>query len=342
MAAYTEMAGSRLMGGHSEEALAWADKALALGRELELPNMLAKALDYRGLARCDLGDLDGVDDMREALAIAHELGATRDIAVLLSNIAGLRWAMEGPVAALETFHEALDLAQRRGMVGTVMWLQGNMLQPLFELGRWDEVVRVAQEVTDWGRSDESEYAVVYALLSEAYLFLARGERARAEPLVAAFLDRSRDIGDPQLLLGALATAAIEAHEAGRFDEAVALVTEAESLATEIDRTGILPRSFRTSSASRARTGRSTLPGGSWRGTRRACPSCITRASSWPGRSSTRRTTDSSRREPGSPRRPTRSASSATCSSGPTHSSARRAVRWRWVAARTQETSRAPH
>ena len=231
-AAYTEMSGSRLMAGHSEEALAWADKALTLGRELELPNLLAKALDYRGLARCDLGDLDGVDDMREALAIARELGATRDIAVLLSNIAGLRWAMEGPTAALETFDEALDLAQRRGMVGTVIWLQGNMLQPLFELGRWDEVVRIAGEVTDWGRSDESEYAVVYALLSEAYLFLARGERERAELLVTSFLDRARDIGDPQLLLGALATAAVEAHEAGRSADAVALVAEAESQATE--------------------------------------------------------------------------------------------------------------
>jgi class 3 adenylate cyclase/tetratricopeptide (TPR) repeat protein len=230
--AYTEMAGSRLMAGHSEEALGWADKALVLGRQLDLPNLLAKALDYRGLARCDLGDLEGVEDLREALAIARELGATRDVTVLLSNIAGLRWAMEGPVAALETFDEALDLARRRGMVGTVKWLQGNMLQPLFELGRWDEVVRVAEEVADWGRFDESEYAVVYALLSEAYLFLSRGDRERAQPLVAAFLDRARDIGDPQLLLGALATAAVEAHEAGRSAEAVALVVEAESQATE--------------------------------------------------------------------------------------------------------------
>ena len=55
----------RVISGHSEEALAWADKALALAEQLGgMPEVRVQALDYRGVARGDLGDLGGLDDLR--------------------------------------------------------------------------------------------------------------------------------------------------------------------------------------------------------------------------------------------------------------------------------------
>ena len=73
---YAQMAADRVLSGHSEEAPAWADKALALAEQLGgLPEVKVQALDYRGMARCDLSDLGGLSDLRQAMELAHQIGA---------------------------------------------------------------------------------------------------------------------------------------------------------------------------------------------------------------------------------------------------------------------------
>jgi len=80
--AYAQMAMDRVMSGHPQEALGWADKALALADELGgLPEERLRALDARGVARGDLGDLGGMEDLRAALAVGLEIGAGYDTAV---------------------------------------------------------------------------------------------------------------------------------------------------------------------------------------------------------------------------------------------------------------------
>src|SRR5829696_3501526 len=80
--AYAQMAMDRGMSGHPQEALGWADKALALADELGgLPEKRLRALDARGVARGDLGDLGGMEDLRAALAVGLEIGAGYDTAV---------------------------------------------------------------------------------------------------------------------------------------------------------------------------------------------------------------------------------------------------------------------
>jgi hypothetical protein len=57
------MAMDRVMSGHPQEALGWANKALDLAEQLGgLPEERLRALDSRGVARGDLGGLGGMDD----------------------------------------------------------------------------------------------------------------------------------------------------------------------------------------------------------------------------------------------------------------------------------------
>ena len=56
-------------------------------------------LDARGMARCDLGDFGGMDDLRSGLALGLELGSGYDTAVLYNNLAEPVWLVEGPDAA---------------------------------------------------------------------------------------------------------------------------------------------------------------------------------------------------------------------------------------------------
>ena len=140
VSAYVRMAGDRVVAGHASEALDWADKALALADELGgLPRMRPRALDARGMARCDLGDFGGMDDLRAGLALGLELGSGYDTAVLYNNLAEPVWLVEGPEAALAVCEDGVDFAERRGLTEAAMWLRASTLGPLLDLGRWEEV-----------------------------------------------------------------------------------------------------------------------------------------------------------------------------------------------------------
>ena len=100
VAAYAQLAGSRVVGGALREAIAAAERALALAAELGLPEP-ARALGSRGAARAYLGDRQGLEDMRRALALALEQGQGREAAVIYNNLALVSWQYEGPQAALD-------------------------------------------------------------------------------------------------------------------------------------------------------------------------------------------------------------------------------------------------
>src|SRR5919204_4435718 len=74
--AHAALAGVRYVGAAYPEAIAAAERALALAAELGLPEP-AGALGYRGTARCNLGEREGLEDMRRALELAVEQGQGR-------------------------------------------------------------------------------------------------------------------------------------------------------------------------------------------------------------------------------------------------------------------------
>ena len=204
---YVQMAADRVMSGHSEEAPAWADKALALAEQLGgLPVVKVQALDYRGMARCDLSDFGGLDDLRQALQLAQEVEAGNDAAMLYLNLAEPLWVADGPATALETCRTGIDFAERRGLARTAMWIRSESFGPLADLGRWDEVLTQADEAIAQERT-HGGYQSVAAATHKAHILLWRGEIAAAQPLVRELLSQARDIDDLQILLPALAAAA---------------------------------------------------------------------------------------------------------------------------------------
>jgi tetratricopeptide (TPR) repeat protein len=205
---YAQMAADRVLSGHSEEAPAWADKALALAEQLGgLPEVKVQALDYRGMARCDLGDLGGLDDLRQALELAHQIGAGNDAAVLYISLAEPLWVADGPATALETCQTGIDFSERRGLTRTAMWIRSASFGPLADLGRWDEALILADEVIAQERAHGGGYQSVGAATYKAQILLWRGEITAAQPLVRELLSQARDIDDLQILVPALAAAA---------------------------------------------------------------------------------------------------------------------------------------
>jgi class 3 adenylate cyclase/tetratricopeptide (TPR) repeat protein len=224
--AYTQMAAGQVLAGHSEDALAWADKALALAEELGgLPEVRLRALDARGMARCDLGDLGALDDLREALDLGRSLGAGHDTAVVYNNLVEPLWVAEGPATAVEMVTDGIDFAERRGLAEAVTWLQTTSLGPLADLGRWDELLGLAERVIARDRADGGRYVGVWAQVHKAYVLGCRGQLAAARALVGEFLPAARKIDDLQVLVPALATAALIGQADGEPQATTRLVAE---------------------------------------------------------------------------------------------------------------------
>ena len=119
--AYASSALHHAMAGRPEQALAAAGKALAL--EQLAPKPRTRALEARGWARVTLGDVGGIEDAREAVRVARSLEMPVALAAVLGNLAEYEWLLEGPVAALASYRESWDLAQRHGGLGagTAYW-----------------------------------------------------------------------------------------------------------------------------------------------------------------------------------------------------------------------------
>ena len=106
----------------SETAIAVADRALDLCRELRLP-VSVRALGWRGLARCHFGDAGGLDDMRRALGLAKRQGLGRYGGMLYSNLADEMLTFRGPKAAWRLRREGIEFARGRGDRTSVIGLQ---------------------------------------------------------------------------------------------------------------------------------------------------------------------------------------------------------------------------
>ena len=233
VSAYVRMAGDRVVSGHAGEALEWADKALALADDLGgLPRIRPRALDARGMARCDLGDFGGMDDLRTGLALGLELGSGYDTAVLYNNLAEPVWLVEGPDAALAVCEDGVDFAERRGLSEAAMWLRASTLGPLLDLGRWDEAVTLADEAIAWDLAHGGDYLAIGCRRYVTLILAWQGDLIAARDLSSRVLPRAREIDDLQQLVPALVNAALVAQATGDPPAALALVTEAAQLTTD--------------------------------------------------------------------------------------------------------------
>jgi tetratricopeptide (TPR) repeat protein len=219
---YTSLASDRMVSGRFEEALAWAERSLALSSELGAEHLRPRALSFRGVARCYRGEFGGLDDLHAAIGIAERMGLAREQAKVLVILAEVVWATEGPSRAIEAADAASELATRRGLGDIVVACRTQSVGPLFDLGRWDDLVSVADQVIQWSEAAGSGYDEITAQLWKAQVLILRGQRPRATS-VADFMIPAREIADPQVLVPAVVVSGLIALDEGRPDEAMRLI-----------------------------------------------------------------------------------------------------------------------
>jgi len=231
--AYRRRAGLATLRGHAAAALAASEKSLALADELGLRDHFTTALQFRGVARCELGDLEqGLADLREALRLCLEEGHVRGAAIGYSNLGSFVWFSTGPAAGLETHQAGMAFDEQRGARGNLHWLIAESTWMLYDLGRWDEVLEATRRVLAFVGSSTGQMRLV-ALPYMAQVLVRRGETADAAVLVKEFVPLARDARDAQVLVPALAVAALVAQAGGDQAAAVGFVDEIEESTREI-------------------------------------------------------------------------------------------------------------
>jgi class 3 adenylate cyclase/tetratricopeptide (TPR) repeat protein len=219
---YACKAEDEMFAGRSEESLRWATRAL------ELPHSGSTAvmtLHIRGNGRLELGDLGGMDDLWESLRRAEETGIAIDVATSYSYLSEWIGVIEGPKRGLEMNDASVDICDRRGIKGQAMWGRAESLWLLYDAGRWDDVLRVAEELLPWATEHGDTIVESIGLSYRARVLAHRGLHPEDDELTERSLPVARQIGDLQVQAPVFVAAAIVEHARGNGSRAIEHVRE---------------------------------------------------------------------------------------------------------------------
>jgi class 3 adenylate cyclase/tetratricopeptide (TPR) repeat protein len=143
--ALEEQAMSCVIAFRADEAIAAADAALRAAATLDAPKP-ARALLWRGAARCDQGDAGGLEDFEEALQLIVRQGRSRDLSPLYYNYAEALLVYQGTGQSIGLCRAGVDDMLQRGDVNGANALRGGMCYDLMWAGEWDEVLAHGEEL----------------------------------------------------------------------------------------------------------------------------------------------------------------------------------------------------
>ena len=246
--AYTYTAGRSWHTARYQEAIEAADRALALAAELGLPEP-AVALSLRGVARCELGQAGGVEDVRRALRLALEQGLGRDTGLIYALLATVVWSYHGPQRALDTAAEGIAFCERRGITEMALQTRAYTIDALAELGQTEQALLEAGSVVDRLEA-AGDMAHVGPRALQLRLHAERGTAEQA-PEPEKLVSTARDIGLPWLIPLAFTAAAHLLLARRQSEQARALLDELErhdATHVELGYASVLPSLLRVALA----------------------------------------------------------------------------------------------
>jgi class 3 adenylate cyclase/tetratricopeptide (TPR) repeat protein len=189
--ALAHRSGFLMLGGDFDESIRVGSEALQLAEELAIHDQRARLHIVLGTARCSLGDVSGLDQIRGGIAIAEEIGSL-DMAVTgWANLSSELHFLGRLPEARAAWQREFDLSKRYGLDRWFRSARTEGAAWAYREGRWGDALELANEAIadiDAGRRD---YADAIVLSLRAWIGLARGETAAAERDSARAADLAR-------------------------------------------------------------------------------------------------------------------------------------------------------
>jgi tetratricopeptide (TPR) repeat protein len=206
-----------------ERGLSQAREALELAERLGLDEIRVHALTTIGSAKEFLGDTSGRDDLAQAIEIARSINSPL-VSGALNNLSVPFDSFDAPrTEALQ--REAIREAERFGDAEMLRFLRGNLVASCWWLGKWDELMEVANDLIAECESGSPHVLEGVTRLFRACVVLARGDAASALGDFDRALELARADGGSAGLVAALARSAWAYLQIGDTAQARRLLAE---------------------------------------------------------------------------------------------------------------------
>jgi hypothetical protein len=83
--------------------------------------------------------------------------------------------MEGATEGVKTYRESIRFAEERGLFTDFMGTKLEFLRVLFDVGGWDEILKLTSELRAWSQARDDKAIDVVALCNETHVRLWRGQ-----------------------------------------------------------------------------------------------------------------------------------------------------------------------
>ena len=216
---------SHMLAGRSEEAVKTGRELLLMAEALGNDELRAAALNFSGVARAELGDRGGIEDIERSLAIATEANAQYEVARAYNNLGATYWLLGETGLAREAMAECIRVSDRFGLAVWRRWQDSTQLSVAYLRGDWEEASRLIDGFVNDADQGRPHYQLGAVLATRALIRLARGDTAGAVTDAELAVNVARPAGDPQIVYWTLALCSYINLAAGRRDTAVQLADE---------------------------------------------------------------------------------------------------------------------
>jgi class 3 adenylate cyclase/predicted ATPase len=226
-AVLTERARYAMLAGHIDSALELGQEALALAEQLGLDDLRLRTLNTVGVARGDMGDPAGLQQLEEVIQLATRLNSPAELTRAANNLTA-NLILHGDLEKTQAMEaETLRLARHYGHYGLVRFMEGGAsVGNRFHAGEWDDALARAEKVIAELERGVGIYGAGMALAVRGLIRLARGENEGVESDAERAIEHSRPIGDVQAVNPRLSLAALIFMSVGNRERADETVTEA--------------------------------------------------------------------------------------------------------------------
>jgi DNA-binding CsgD family transcriptional regulator/tetratricopeptide (TPR) repeat protein len=238
--AYSTRAQLLMLDHRIPEALPWAERAVALAREVGDPAALSHALANLGFCRGRSDFAEGTRILEESLRTALDARADEHACRSYTNLTWHHLGVYDYAEARRLLAEALPFAERTEQIGFFHYLLGTRARLHAETGAWSEAEHDAQRVlVEADVPDNSGVSAIPALNALALVHVRRGDSD-----AATLLDRAWELaqfaGEPQRIGPVAAVRAEHAWLVGHRQGMAAAARPAYALATERGETRYAP------------------------------------------------------------------------------------------------------
>jgi tetratricopeptide (TPR) repeat protein len=221
-----------MLNGRTDRSIAFAERGLAMEEGLGMEGARSQLLNNIGTCRSMLGDVEGLDVLRQALALAERSEDAEALGRAHSNLAATLAMFQRHRESAEVSRRGQEFSRRQGAPSFEIFHAGNEAQSLLELGLYEDAEVVARQALSTARTMKTVPAICNSGAPIVMVMLARGRYDEARELMDEIMPLARGLGGNEFLtLGLLLEANLE-RARGNLNAARQAIAEAADMVLE--------------------------------------------------------------------------------------------------------------